>query len=428
MTIKNGSTIEGNIEAVAFGGDGLLRHEGQVVFIPFAVVGDKIKARITQSKKNFAKAKILQVLTDSPARVTPPCPVFGVCGGCQMQNTAYEQQLETKRLFVVDALERIGKLGGVKVEPTVGAEAQWQYRRHVRLHFSGPQVGYFRSQSAELIATDECPIFLSSESPVFKDLRKSIFALNEKMPGISGDITIFKGRTGPVVGLILPNTSVDPETVLNFIAAPNIQGLWCQVSDERVAKRGDCTLQFELNGLSFFYSPTAFVQAHPEQSAKLYQNLLAQILSDIPAKVLDLYSGIGVMSLLLRREGPQVSSIEGSPEAVRLAQQNAKNNQLEDINFSKGNVDELLPQTLKSFKPSTVILNPPRTGVNPPALKALIDQPAETLFYISCMPSTLARDLSALTAAGYRVSHCQPYDLFPQTTHVETCVKLVRAK
>jgi tRNA/tmRNA/rRNA uracil-C5-methylase (TrmA/RlmC/RlmD family) len=182
----------------------------------------------------------------------------------------------------------------------------------------------------------------------------------------------------------------------------------------------DKNREFDVGGLHFQYNEHAFVQAHPTQSARLYGDLIQ------PAKkVLDLYCGIGVTSLLFAKQGAQVVGVEGNAEAIRLAKLNAQHNQIQSVMWHTANVDDVAQALCDEHRPDLILVNPPRTGLNKPVIDALIKSGANQIFYVSCMPSTLARDLALLTASAYRIANCQPYDMFPQTTHVETFVRLI---
>lgn len=427
MSIKIGTIIEDKIETLAFGGDGIMRHQGQVIFTPFALPGDKSRIKITHSKKTFARAKLLHVVTPSKDRIEALCPAFSQCGGCQMQNTTYENQLIIKHQFVKDALTRIGGLKELEVKPTLGTKEQWHYRRHIRLHFLGSRVGYF-DQDNKIIEITQCPIFSSDMQSILKEIKSLCVKIQKLNPNAAGDISLFKAADNKyVLGFTMPIYFFEVVKFLKTLMDNQTywQGVWWNIN-EKLTETGNCNMEFEIDGLKIGYGPTAFVQAHPQQSAKLYLDLTNDIVATKPNKVLDLYSGIGVTSVLLKNRGLDVVGVEGSLKAVELAEKNQMNNNLGDITWHVGNIDDVLPEILDSVKADVVIVNPPRTGLNPPVKEALLKHAPKNIFYISCMPATLARDLATLCAQGYHVDKCQPYDLFPQTTHVETYLKLTK--
>ena len=188
---------------------------------------------------------------------------------------------------------------------------------------------------------------------------------------------------------------------------------------------GDCNIKFNLDGLNLTHNPKVFVQAHPEQSAALYLKLRELVKKASSKRVLDLYCGMGATSLLLKREGMEVLAIEANPESINLADKNEAANGLSGTLWHLGDVDELTPKIIKEFGPDCVVVNPPRTGLSDAVKRALLDFAPKNIFYISCMPATLARDLTFLSDT-YQLTHCQPYDMFPGTTHVETLVHLLK--
>ncbi|MEI6806304.1 MAG: class I SAM-dependent RNA methyltransferase [Myxococcaceae bacterium] len=321
------------VSNIAFGGDGVIRHEGKVVFVPFVLPGEQIEFEITQSKKSHAFGRLIRVLNSHPDRVTPKCEYYGRCGGCQLQHASYNLQLKIKQQFVEDALIRIGKLENIQVSPIIGTKHQWVYRRRINLHQRGDKKGFIGVDGHTLVEITHCEIF---------------------------------------------------------------------------------------SGNSLDLDPDIFVQTHPEQSERLYQDLLQKIQILGTPKILDLYCGMGILTARLADLGCQITGIELNPKAINWA----KKNHTQAVNWVTADVAKVTPQYLKKDKPEVVLVNPPRTGLHPEVIEALVKYKPKHIFYTSCMPATLARDLKILTQAGYAIKQCQPYDLFPQTTHVETVVCL----
>lgn len=424
MSLKKGDIIEGQIEDIAFGGDGILRHRGQVVFVPLSAKGDRVTGKIHSSKKSFARAELPTVLEPSPHRTNPRCSYFGRCGGCQFQHISYDQQLSAKRKFVEDALTRIGHLQDIRVEPITKAEQQWAYRRHIRLHAGPDFCGYLRQDDQGLIEVDHCVIFDLEPAAIIKDISATIKAhhLNATL-----EISLFKAA-GRYVALFdfkegsPPALQTFEDALKNNARLQGIIWRW----GEHHRQVGACSLYFQLDGLKLSYSPLAFVQAHPEESAKLYKDLTGRMQA-AKRRVLDLYCGIGATSLLLARDGAEVLAIEGNQEAIRLAHENAAINSIDRIEWRLGNVDELIDDAMQTFNPDMVLVNPPRTGLSDKVKEILLRHLPNDIFYISCMPATLARDLRELYQGGYQAAYCKPYDMFPQTTHVETLVHLKKS-
>ncbi|MES2504960.1 MAG: methyltransferase [Myxococcota bacterium] len=331
MTLKKGT-----VSNIAFGGDGVIRDEGKVVFTPFVLPGELVEFEITQAKKTHAFGRLIQVLTEHPQRIQPKCEYYGRCGGCQLQHASYELQLKIKQQFVQDAFTRIGKLSDVQIEPIIGTDKQWAYRRRIRLHERNGKTGFIGVDGHSLVEITHCEIF---------------------------------------------------------------------------------------SGASLDMDDDIFVQAHPEQSEKLYRDIEAaveQLCSENTSmRLLDLYCGTGILTARLAEFG-KVTAVELNAKAIAWA----KKHHPENIDWQIADVAKVCASTLKREQPDIVLINPPRTGLHREVVEALCERPAKHVFYTSCMPATLARDLKILCEAGYQIVKCQPYDLFPQTTHVETVVQL----
>lgn len=417
--------INGTIDTIAFGGSGILRHDGLVIFVPFTAPQDLATVTITHQKKNFAEGKLLRLLEPSPLRTTPNCSHFGTCGGCQLQHLSYPAQLEAKRTFILDSLNRIGKipLDTLTVHP---ANAQWHYRRHIRLTLKnqagGFSAGYLGTNPTEFVPISECPIFHSPETPLLRTLHPLLSTLSNQN---INEATLRIIKTPEDRFLLVFHTS--PDLPHNHTHAqkvlennPLLKGILFH-SPKKNLQYGEVTCTATTLGIKAKFSPFGFVQNHPEQSEKLYQALLDNL---PPTRtLLDLYCGIGITSLLFARQNIQVTGVESHSETLALAKENARLNNL-SVHFHEGKAETIAPALLKELRPDTVLCNPPRTGLDPKLLTALTTEKPSCIFYVSCMPSTLARDLKELLQAGYKITHIEAFDMFPQTTHVETFVKL----
>lgn len=412
--------IIGEIESLAFGGQGILRHDGLVVFIPFVAPGDRVRVRITKRKKSFAEGELVELLAPGPQRCVAPCPYFTICGGCQLQHLNEAEQLRQKQRFVSDSLRRIGKLTLAEDVPIIASPKMWAYRRHIRLTLTVRdgvyEAGYVRHDLAGVLPLTQCPIFTEGDS-----LLVSVQQFLRQLTVVSSEgahLSLIKSASSYVWMFQFPNVAPPNfESVLD--RHPLISGVIVQ-SKEGCASYGETEGSFSIEGLQIRFSPLAFVQCHPEQSANVYKDVVSLAKGCHPKSVLDLYSGIGVTSLLLGRDNYAVTGVEGNPDAVRLAMMNAQLNQIRGIEFLRADVARVLGGLLDRIAPDLVIVNPPRTGLDPKARQELIEASPRQLIYISCMPSTLARDLAALDDRGYQLKTCRAYDMFPQTTHVET--------
>lgn len=424
------TNINGKITGLAFGGDGIMRHQGRVVFVPQSAINDEVNVEIIDDKKAFLRARLKNISQPSSMRVTPPCPHFFACGGCHLQHIDYDEQLIAKTNFVKDALMRIAKIADPEILPIIGAKHPWTYRRHIRLHVKRNSqasiLGFIARDNQTLVPIEQCLIFADGIH-LMSDLKVICEELDDMGVAIH-EIIVHKNLEDRLV----VNFVSRPERAFNKIRVyllsalkkyPSIKGIIFGDVSQQI---GDCNLNFELDNLKINYGPDAFVQANKEQSELLYLEVKRLIKKSAGKKILDLYCGIGATSLMLAREGLSVLAIEGNPCAIKYARHNAKANNIDTIDWLVGNVERLASQTLASFKPDIVLVNPPRSGLGKLALQAIMAYRPRQIFYISCMPATLARDLKFIHEAQYAMTYCRPYDMFPQTTHVETLVQMTK--
>lgn len=413
MTTTNlriGQQVKGSINDIAFGGSGLLKIEGFVLFVPFTAPGDEIVAEITLLKKGYGEAKIVEIVKPSPLRTSPKCPYFGTCMGCQFQHIEYSAQLEIKRKNVEDALVRIGKLDIPNVT-IVPSNQEYAYRERITLHLKKGKMGYVVKDNISLLDITTCPIF--AEDPELFKILHILFR------NLSGRLQITKDKSkGYLIFGHLENCNSLKTIIDESASYKQIVGIHVK-SNGKTCKRGIDTLHSSIDDLNFEYSPQTFIQNNYKQSLNIYHDIIEWLEPD--HKILDLYSGIGITSLLLAQKGKDVTAIESNKYSVKFAKENALRNHLK-ARFETGLVEELIAKAL-STKIDAVIMNPPREGVHDKVLSALLDKKVKKIVYISCMPSTLARDLKSLKGP-YKIEAVKAFDMFPQTTHVETIAKL----
>lgn len=411
--------ITGEIQSLAFGGEGILRHEGFVVFIPFAAPGDLVKCRIRRVKKSYGYGDLVEILRPSLQREKPRCPYFGRCGGCQLQHISYEGQLEQKKVWVEDALLRIGKFTDIPVAPVIPATPHWVYRRHIDLHLQpterGYIAGYIEVDNRSLIEVKQCVIFVPPENPLLSQVQEVVKQLKPTCPD-PAKLTLLKENVLHFHFKELPSNAAEVIEKAQ-VRYPNWKAVILS-SSTKTLTFGKQELACTIDGLTFQFSSTVFMQNHPEQSLNIYRKI-NELAKNAP-KILDLYCGIGISSLLLAKQGSSVTGIEYNQKSIDCALRNARTNHISNAQFQKGAVEEVI-STLAI--PDFVILNPPREGLDPRVIDRLKIQRPEQIVYVSCMPATLARDLRLL---DYQIALCQPYDMFPQTAHVETLMHLVR--
>lgn len=368
----------------------------------------------------------------------PKCPYFGECGGCQLQHLNETTQQNYKLTAVTDALTRIGHLSYPPLS-MISKGASWSYRRHITLHLrvtkNGYEAGYIGQDNHSLVIIRTCPIFNKEEELIISRLQDWIKKLPVPLQQ-EGRVTLLKKPTDITKGSISCEQYIlsfqykngypirDKAFPLALKQIPGLVGIVVQTPKEEVIL-GNPICEETWEGLKIRFSPQTFIQNHPEQSAHIYLKI-ADLLSSLEkgSYVLDLYCGFGMTALLLSKLGVNVIGIECNKEAVRFAKENGAHNGLHQARFICADVGKELEAQLKK-KPSCAVLNPPRVGVSPEVLEMLLQDPPSSIIYVSCMPSTLARDLKSLSPK-YGIVEGSVYDMFPQTAHVETLVYLKR--
>lgn len=419
--------FNGIVSTLAFGGSGIVKDEGFAIFCPFTIPGEKVEGKITQLKRNYAVGEVTQIIEPSKLRIIPRCPYFGVCGGCQLQHMPLEEQLQWKKKWVKEALERVGGFEDVQVEDLKPSKP-WAYRRRISLTLV-PQgnhyrAGYIGLDGRHFVETKVCPIFVEETNPVLEKIQSIVHELNAQGRE-RAKLSVLKVENEQfILEFHFKKLPLNAEGILKgLIGAKNspFKGILCR-SPSKTLKWGDFSQSFEFEGLEFAYSSGAFVQTHPDQSLAIYKEVLDFVQNHAFSHLLDLYSGIGITSLLLSKPVKEITSIELDPEAVKLAKQNGKMNRVKNVKFLEGSVEERLLQV--EGKVDAILLNPPREGAGAKVMEQIVQLRPKNIIYISCMPATLARDLKVLREKGYNLKDCKPFDMFPQTTHVETFVTL----
>jgi 23S rRNA (uracil1939-C5)-methyltransferase len=455
MQWQQGQQLEIEIAELSLTGMGVGRWQERVVFVPDAVPGDRLQVRLTQVKPTYAHAQLTQILVPSSQRVRPACIVADKCGGCQWQPVSYAQQLSEKQHQVVEALRRLGKFEAPVVEPILAAPASLGYRNKVTyplaLSQGNVQAGYYRKGSHRLVNLNQCPVQDPRINPFLAGIKQDLQTLvhtqgwqiyNEQFH--KGNLRHFSLRIGRRTGEVLltligcdPNLpNLDTQVQIWLQQYPDLVGVCFNHNPERdnrifgptthcLAGRSEVSEQFA--GLQFQIGADTFFQIYTEQAEALVHLILAGLDLQGHEQILDAYCGIGTLSLPLAQRCRHLIGLELHPATVTQAQANAKHNQIDNAEFRVGAVETLLPQI--SQTPDIVILDPPRKGCTPAVLNSLLRLAPRRIVYMSCNPTTLARDLQLLCAGGqYQLERVQPADLFPQTAHVEALAWLSKSK
>ena len=415
-------------------GAGVGRLQGMAVFVPGALPGETVRARLISRKKNFAQAKLLAILEPSPHRVAADCPLYGRCGGCMLQHADYQEQLKLKQGLVSAALSRIGGCG-VEVRPTIGSPEQLGYRSRMAYHVlhikDRIELGFFMFNSKVFVPATVCMLPVQ---PIRALAKRLPALLGNTLPGLR-DVVIRCNRQGKLLMTLVGDKAANGEALAEKLmsAVPELVSVWeCSgkpvygiYGDKWRLLAGDELFVDEVAGVKMELAPAAFTQVNPPQTAELYRLAAeaASLAKDM--ELLDLYSGAGAISLYMADKVKQVTAVESYAPAVEDAKRNALLNHATNCRFLTGETEVILPRLAhEGLRTDVAVLDPPRAGCAKVALEALAKIAPERIVYISCDPATLARDLRLLCDNGYKAEFAQPVDMFPQTSHVETVVKL----
>lgn len=402
-----GELHEVTIEKLVYGGDGLAHIGTQAVFVPFAAPGDQVKIRITAVERSYARGTIEEMLSPSPLRRTPPCGHFGVCGGCQLQHIDYRAQLEIKSEFVRESLRRLGKIEWKRPIP-IRSAAEFGYRtraeikveREVPRHSATrPRVGFFGAGTHDVCEVKDCPTLLPTAN---RELQR-LHAEPSLIPNDATRVYLTAGDTEVIV---------TPATGENARAA--------EVDALGTAYQTIAGVKYGFGVKSFFQSNRLLVEDLIEVA------LDSQACDERGRIAVDLYAGVGLFSLQLARRFDRVYAVEGNRLAVEHGTASARANHISNVQYEAVSVEAWLKYKAKNaLRPDLVLLDPPRAGAGPQVVSRIVALAPAAVTYISCDPSTLARDLRLFVDGGYRIDSITALDMFPQTFHVETVAQLI---
>jgi 23S rRNA (uracil1939-C5)-methyltransferase len=410
--------IELDLTDVAFGGSAIGRQEGEVVFVPYGLPGERVRVRALRERRNYKEAELLAVLDPAPGRVDPPCPYFGACGGCQWQHADYPTQLAMKRKVVVDQLRRIGGFASAEelVRPAIGMVDPWRYRNHVRFSLGRKygDVGYTHRGTRRLLPLDFCLIAHPELNAVLAKIQRRCIGMRAHQVAVR-----YGCNTGDL--LISPRLPSVPEL-----------------------ETGQTELREQVLDRTFWISAASFFQVNTKREARpippqlavpwlreregsfsmadlLALTVLDRLEASPDAVVLDAYCGVGTFTALIAPHVQRVIGVEESPAAVADARRNSAD--LENVRYLTAKSEQAILDLDEPYL-DAVVVDPSRVGCAPPLLEALLERRPHRVVYVSCDPATLARDLRHLCDGGYRIEQVEPLDLFPQTYHIESVTAL----
>ena len=419
------------VEALVNGGAGLVRHEGQVVFVPHTAVGDVITCAISKRKKTYAEARLVDLVKPGPGRCQPICPVAGECGGCQWQHLSYPEQTFWKDYLFRQTLIRRCGISEDRILPLLAAPAPFGYRSRVQIkcHNTGAGfiTGFYRPQSRYVVAVAQCPLIPDRLNALLAELRSRIngSAFASDIPQI--DLAIDDHNKCTAVIHYLGRQSSGLADLI--VPLRDLADIFLQLGTKRknqpICGDGRLGIVVDEPPLELKYLVGGFAQINLAQNRTMVENVLGLLPWSKNDHVVDLYCGMGNFSLPLARRVGRVLGVEESPLSIAMAKQNAADNGLLNAHFQCQSAEQGLTGLLASNRADILVLDPPRSGAYA-VMKQIAEKMVNHVIYISCDPQTLARDLCRLVHCGYEVVSSQPLDMFPQTYHCESVTYLRR--
>jgi len=445
IKIELNQTFPLTIKRLGINGEGVGYFKKQVVFVPGALPGEEVVVEATKINPKFAEAKIKKIRIKSPHRVQPLCPVYDQCGGCQLQHLKYDQQLKEKRDIIIQSLERHTKvdINKLDIRDTIGMEDPWGYRNkssfQVKAIDGKVLAGLYGLNSHQLINIDECAVqhaqtneATSAVKRILEELKIPIY--NEKSrKGIVRTIVTRVGiQTGELQVVLITTQKELPkvDTIIEEIQKrlPKVKSIVQNINgqktslifgEETLPLAGEDFIQETLGDLQFELSARTFFQLNPVQTIKLYNEVKKAAALTGQEKVVDAYCGVGTIGLWLADQAGEVRGMDVITESIEDAKKNAKRHGFTNTKYVPGKAEEVLPKWVKKgWKPDVIVVDPPRTGLEGQLIQTILQAEPKKLIYISCNPSTLAKDIQTLSAK-YEVKYIQPVDMFPHTAHVE---------
>lgn len=450
ISMKKNDLVEVKIEDIGMDGEGIGKVDGYTLFVKDAVIGDVIEAKIIKAKKNYGYARMIKIKEPSPYRIEAKCPVARQCGGCQIQEMSYDQQLIFKENKIRNNLIRIGKFENPPMEPIIGMKEPFYYRNKAQFPIGTDKdgniiAGFYAGRTHNIIPNRKCFLGVDINETI---LDKVIDYMNENKvssynettgKGLVRHVLIRYGfRTKEIMVCIIVNGKSLPNQealIKSLCELDGMTSITLNVNREKtnvilgreiVELWGKGYIEDYIGDVKYQISPLSFYQVNPAQTEKLYGTALEYAGLTGNETVWDLYCGIGTISLFLAQRAKQVYGVEIVPEAIEDAKRNAKLNGIENAEFYVGKSEEVLPKKLaeENVKADVIVVDPPRKGCEEALLKAILEMGVPKVVYVSCDSATLARDLRYLCDGGYEVERVRGVDMFGNSGHVETVVKL----
>jgi 23S rRNA (uracil1939-C5)-methyltransferase len=469
--VRKGERVRLQVDALAFGGKGVARVQGYTLFVEGGLPGQEVEATVVRRKRGHGDARVERVLRPSPLEVEPPCRHFGVCGGCAFQSLGYPAQLEAKRAQVGECLERLGGLADIPVLPPLPSPDLFAYRNKMEYSFStrwllpseleaeeqpADRFGlglHVRRRFDRVVNVERCHLQSEDGSRVLRLVRDlarrgglpvystrthrgfwRFLLLREGIGTRERMVCLITNRAPPgsrehrAVEQLARTVVARGPRITSFVHGINTGKAAVAVCEETRVLHGEGVIRERLLGLTFEIGPGTFFQTNTRGAEQLFQVALERGELMPEDTVWDLYCGVGALSLPLAARARRVVGAEIIPEAAEAARRNARLNGVENVEFLTGDIRSLLAGAAlqPQDRPDVVVVDPPREGVHPEVVQAVLGAAPRRIVYVSCNPATLARDLGMMVQGGYAVESVQPVDLFPHTAHIEAVAGLTR--
>ncbi len=409
MTIEDPKTHELTLTTLTYGGDAMGRlDDGRAIFVPFGLPGERVRVRLVEAKRGFARGEIIEIVQASPERVAARCRHFGECGGCHYQNLPYEKQLTSKTEILIDQLKRIGKIENPPVQPMVACPNPWNYRNHLRFSLNREgKLGFQAPSSNKVIAITECHLPESSINNFWHQLEFEPEAHTER-------VSLRAGNDGGIMLVLESDSPEQPE--LEIEAGISVAHLY---EENTVVIAGNDHIIIRVLDREFKVSAASFFQVNTIMAEKMVNHLLTCLPVSLSNTLLDIYCGVGLFSAFFAPKCGRVIGIESSKSACEDFVVNL--DQFDNVELYEGFAEEVLPSLIGQIANlSYALVDPPRAGLEKQVVDGILKLNPQMIAYVSCDPSTLARDAARLINGGYKLRDVTPFDLFPQTYHIES--------